>query len=73
MNNSSGFPDFDLEAKARFWPGLSDMCHIRSTAVTPRGVWATRGKQWRGACRVDLVDFVRLRVRLVEEHVPHHP
>jgi len=25
---------FHLRAKARIWPGLSDMCHIRSTAET---------------------------------------
>ena len=27
------FKDFCLKAKARIWPGLSYMCHIRSTAV----------------------------------------
>ena len=36
-NNSNGFEDFYLEPKARIWPCLSCMCHIRSTAV---GKWS---------------------------------
>ena len=31
--SSKGFMDFDLKAKARFWPRLSDICHIRATAA----------------------------------------
>ena len=31
-NNSKGFKDFSLKAKARVWPGLSYMCHVGSTA-----------------------------------------
>ena len=31
-NNSEGFEEFDLKAKARSWPQMSFMCHIRSTA-----------------------------------------
>ena len=32
-NNVKGVRDFCLKAKARIWPRLSCMCHIRSTAV----------------------------------------
>ena len=32
-NHSKGFKDLYLKAKARIWPGLSCMCHVRSTAV----------------------------------------
>ena len=32
-NQFKRFKGFYLKAKARIWPWLSDMCHIRSTAV----------------------------------------
>ena len=28
-----GLSDFDLQVKAKIWPGLSYMCHLRSTSV----------------------------------------
>jgi len=31
MNNLKRFKDFSLQVKARIWPRLSCMCHIRST------------------------------------------
>ena len=34
-NNLKGLNDFHLKAKARIWPRLSYMCHIRSTAERP--------------------------------------
>jgi len=32
-NSLKSFKDFSLKANTRFWPSLSYMCHIRSTAV----------------------------------------
>jgi len=34
-NQLKGLKDFYLNAKARIWPWLSYMCHIRSTAACP--------------------------------------
>jgi len=35
-NNVKRFKDFDLKMKARIWPRLCYVCHIRSTAVECR-------------------------------------
>ena len=33
-NNYNSFKDFHLKAKAGIWPWLSNMCHIRLTAIS---------------------------------------
>jgi len=42
--NLTRLQDFDLKAKARLWPGLSYLCHIRSEAA----------RTWRGAGRLSV-------------------
>ena len=49
-NQSKGFKNFYLKAKARVWPWMSCLCHVRPTVVAGFGGNSFPRRTRRGAC-----------------------